>query len=437
MTPGARLQAAIDILTSIAGTSTPADRVFDAWARGSRFAGSKDRAAVGELVFKVLRHRAELIAAAGQDTPRLLAMSAMTLIDKAEADAVVALANGTGHSPVALEPEEEAALRAAALPDAAAPAHVRLNYPEWMHDEFVAAFGDRLEVEMAALMDRAPTDLRVNTLKGDREMALEILGEAAVAVEVTPLAPLGLRLTARANVQGLDAFRDGLIELQDEGSQLACLLSAVEPGEQIVDLCAGGGGKALSLAAMMGNRGQIHACDTDRRRLGKLMPRAQRAGARNIQTRVITPEGFADGVDADLAELTGKMDRVLVDAPCSGTGAWRRSPDARWKLTPELLASYIAAQNEVLARGAVAVKPGGRLIYVTCSVLPSENEVRIDTFLAAHPDFSVADWQAYWPEDVTAPDCATGGPMRLSPASTNTDGFFVCILERTGPTEAA
>tara|TARA_R110000868_G_scaffold116608_3_gene310199 strand:+ start:959 stop:2272 length:1314 start_codon:yes stop_codon:yes gene_type:complete len=437
MTPGARLQAAIDILTSIAGTSTPADRVFDAWARGSRFAGSKDRAAVGELVFKVLRHRAELIAATDQDAPRVLAMSAMILLDGTEADAVLALANGAGHAPAALEPDEEATIRDARLPDAAAPAHVRLNYPEWMHAEFAAAFGDRLESEMAALMDRAPTDLRVNTLKGDRDMALEALAEAAVAVEATPLAPLGLRLTARANVQGMSAFRDGLIELQDEGSQLACLLTAVEPGEQVVDLCAGGGGKALSLAAMMGNRGQIHACDTDRRRLGKLMPRAQRAGARNIQTRVITPEGFADGVDNDLVELADKMDRVLVDAPCSGTGAWRRSPDARWKLTPELLASYVTAQDEVLARGALAVRPGGRLIYVTCSVLPSENEARIEAFLSNRPDFAVADWQVYWPEDVTAPNCATGGPLRLSPASTGTDGFFVCILERTGPAEAA
>lgn len=437
MTPGARLQAAIDILTSIAGTSTPADRVFDAWARGSRFAGSKDRAAVGELVFKVLRHRAELIAATGQDAPRVLAMSAMTLLDHMDADAVVSLANGAGHAPAALEQAEEETIRAARLPDATAPAHVRLNYPEWMHAEFEAAFGDRLETEMAALMDRAPTDLRVNTLRGDREMALEAMAEAAVAVEATPLAPLGLRLTARANVQGMSAFRDGLIELQDEGSQLACLLTAVEPGEQVVDLCAGGGGKALSLAAMMGNRGQIHACDTDRRRLGKLMPRAQRAGARNIQTRVITPEGFADGVDNDLVELAGKMDRVLVDAPCSGTGAWRRSPDARWKLTPELLASYIVAQDEVLARGAVSVRPGGRLIYVTCSVLPSENEARIDAFLSNRSDFSVADWQAYWPQDVTPPECPAGGPLRLSPASTGTDGFFVCILERTGPAETA
>lgn len=432
MTPGARLQAAIEILGTIVTTRHPADRVFDGWARGSRFAGSKDRAAVGELVYAVLRHRAELSTALGSEEPRLLALGAVSMIDAAGPAAAMALADGARHAPAPLEPEEADALRNAALPGEDAPAHVRLNYPEWLQAELEASFGTRLETEMAALMMRAPTDLRVNALKGDRETALAVLSEAGVELEETPLAPLGLRLKARANVQGLQAFRDGLIELQDEGSQLACLLSAAKPGEQIVDLCAGGGGKALALAAMMGNRGQIHACDTDRRRLGKLMPRAQRAGARNIQTRFIKPDAMALGLDADLADLQDRMDCVLIDAPCSGTGAWRRSPDARWRLTPELLASYGAAQAEVLARGALAVKPGGRLVYVTCSVLPSENENRIATFLDAHPEFSLAPWEEFWPADTARPDAAAGGALRLSPASTGTDGFFIAMLKRKG-----
>jgi 16S rRNA (cytosine967-C5)-methyltransferase len=290
---------------------------------------------------------------------------------------------------------------------------------------------------MAALMERAPTDLRVNALKGDRATVLEKLIEAGLELEPTPLAPLGLRLKARANVQGLEAFREGLVELQDEGSQLACLLTAAAPGEQVIDLCAGGGGKALSLAAMMGNRGQIHACDTDRRRLGKLMPRAQRAGARNIQTRFLKPDALVAGVDPDLSDMEARADCVLVDAPCSGAGAWRRSPDARWRLTPELLAGYLAAQNEVLERGAIAVKPGGRLVYVTCSILPSENESRIDVFLKAHKDFALADWQDFWPEGLDLPASPRGGALRMSPASTGTDGFYVAVLTREGQTGTA
>ncbi|MCE9650236.1 MAG: RsmB/NOP family class I SAM-dependent RNA methyltransferase [Parvibaculum sp.] len=430
MTPGARLQAAIDILSTIGATRHPADRVFDGWARGSRFAGSKDRAAVGELVFTVLRHKSELATALGSEEPRLLALGAVSMIDAAGPAAAMALADGARHAPAPLEPGEADALRHAALPGEDAPAHVRLNYPEWLHAEFVRAFGPRLEKEMAALMQRAPTDLRVNALKGNRETALEKLTEEKAAVEPTPLAPFGLRLTARANIQGLAAFRDGLVELQDEGSQLACLLSAVQPGEQVADLCAGGGGKSLALAAMMGNRGQIHACDTDRRRLGKLMPRAQRAGARNIQTRFIKPDVLPGGPDTDLADLEARMDCVLIDAPCSGTGAWRRNPDARWRLTPELLASYRATQMEVLARGSRAVRPGGRLVYITCSLLPSENEDQIDAFLKTHPDFVPAAWDVFWPEGVAPPPAAKGGALRLTPASTGTDGFFVAILKR-------
>ncbi|MGB3811538.1 MAG: RsmB/NOP family class I SAM-dependent RNA methyltransferase [Parvibaculum sp.] len=432
MTPGARLQAAIDILSTIGSSRQPADRVFDGWARGSRFAGSKDRAAVGELVFTVLRHRAELATALGSEEPRLLVLGAVSMIDGAGPAAAMALADGARHAPAPLEHEEAAALRKATLPGADAPAHIRLNYPEWLHAEFEQAFGPRLETEMSALMGRAPTDLRVNALKGNRDDLLALLAEEKVEVEPTPHAPLGVRLKARANIQGLGAFRDGMIELQDEGSQLACLLAAAKPGEQIVDLCAGGGGKALAMAAMMGNRGQIHACDTDRRRLGRLMPRAQRAGARNIQTRFIKPELLPGDADTDLADLEARMDCVLVDAPCSGTGAWRRNPDARWRLTQDVLESYRATQAEVLARGARAVRPGGRLVYVTCSLLPCENESQIDAFLKARPDFELADWDGFWPEGVVPPPAPSGGALRLTPASTGTDGFFIAILTRKG-----
>lgn len=430
MTPGARLQAAIDILSAIDETRHPADRVFDAWARKSRFAGSKDRAAVSELVYSVLRHRAALVAAVGGESPRLLALAAISLIDGAGAAPAMALADGARHAPAPLGPEEAAALRAAELPGSDAPAHLRLNYPEWLHAEFERAYGASLEREMAALMERAPTDLRVNLLKSGREAAREALAAENVETEPTPHSPWGLRLLGRANIPGLGAFRDGRIEVQDEGSQLACLLTGARPGEQIVDLCAGGGGKSLALASLMANRGQIHACDTDRRRLGKLMPRAQRAGARNIQTRFISPLAMPAAPDAEFSDLAGRADCVLVDAPCSGSGAWRRSPDARWRLTPELLESYRATQREVLARGAALVRPGGRLVYVTCSLLPCENEDQVAGFLASHPDFNARPWAALWPEDLRRPPAAEGEALRLSPASTGTDGFFIAVMER-------
>ena len=430
MTPGARLQSAIEILTGIFETRQPADRVFDAWARSSRFAGSKDRAAVSDLVFTVLRHRAQLAAATGADAPRLLAFAALALLKGEGAAAAVALADGTGHAPAPLTIEETSALQQADLPLADAPSWIRLNYPEWLHPEFELAMGSALEPEMAALMERAPTDLRVNALKDTRDRVMALLAEEDVVTEPTPLSPWGLRLTGRANILGLASFRDGLIELQDEGSQLACLATGVRPGEQVVDLCAGGGGKSLALAAMMRNRGQIHACDTDGRRLGKLMPRAQRAGIRNIQT-VTLGAYAAEGPDADLGDLEARMDCVLVDAPCSGTGAWRRNPDARWRLTPEILAGYRAAQTEVLARAARMVRPGGRLVYVTCSLLPSENEHQVAAFLTSHGSFVEVPWRSVWPDDVVQPpETGTEAYLRLTPVKTQTDGFFVAILRR-------
>jgi 16S rRNA (cytosine967-C5)-methyltransferase len=428
MTPGARLQSAIDILNDIFLSGRPADRIMENWARSNRYAGSKDRAAISNLVYTVLRRRAELSAATGQEEARLLAFAALALVE-GEGVPAAALADGSRHAPAPLTEKERAVLDAASLPGPDAAPWVRLNYPEWLHPEFEEAFGGALEREMAALMDRAPTDLRVNTLKANREAALAALEEAGLSAEPCPWSPWGLRLTSRGNLPGLSVYRDGVIEIQDEGSQLACLLAGAKPGEQVVDLCAGGGGKSLALAAMMGNRGQIYACDTDGRRLAPLEPRAQRAGIRNLQTRTLGP--FRPGeADTDFAGLEARMDCVLVDAPCSGTGAWRRSPDARWRLDPGTLEGYRAAQAEVLARAAALVRPGGRIVYVTCSLLPSENERQVEAFLAAHRDFKLVPWKAQWPEDLVPPPAMAGDWFRLSPASTGTDGFFVVILRR-------
>lgn len=429
MTPGARLQSAIGILEDIFRNGRPADRVFDAWARSNRYAGSKDRAAVSELTYAVLRRRAELSAAIGASEVRLLAFAALVLLDELSVAAVVALADGARHAPAPLSQEEQRALSAAVLPGENAQPWVRYNYPEWLHSELDIAFGSELEREMSALMDRAPTDLRANTLKMKREKVQTLLIGEGLSTEPTPWSPWGLRLTSRVNVLGLASFRDGAIEIQDEGSQLACLLAGAAPGEQVVDLCAGGGGKSLALAAMMKNHGQIYACDTDARRLSGLTPRVRRADIRNLQVRTLGP--FVPNTpDGDLADLESRADCVFVDAPCSGTGAWRRSPDARWRLNPEMLAGYRATQAEVLARGARLVRPGGRLVYVTCSLLPSENENQIEAFLAAHPAFAPQSWVVNWPEHVPLPPAPPGQWLHLTPASTGTDGFFVAVLRR-------
>jgi 16S rRNA (cytosine967-C5)-methyltransferase len=427
MTPGARVQAAIDILSNIARTHAPADRVVDGWARASRYAGSKDRMAVSELVYSALRHRAELSDALKSSEPRLLALGALALIEGRGSEAAISLADGGAHAPAPLSEAEQNTLRNAALPDKSAQPWIRLNYPDWLHGELVEAFGDRLEVEMAAMIGRAPTDLRINVLKGSREKTLERLSGENVGAEPTPHSPWGLRLTTRSNLPALQSFRDGLFEVQDEGSQLACLITNARPGEQVLDLCAGGGGKTLALASMMKNRGQIYASDVEPRRLANLQPRAKRAGIRNVQTLALSPwqEGEAD---PSLALLAEKMDRVLIDAPCSGSGAWRRNPDARWNLTQEHLAQYHRAQIETLSRAALAVKRGGHLVYVTCSLLPSENERQIENVLSTHPGFELENWEASL--DYVPPALKPGGTVRLSPTSTNTDGFFVAVLRR-------
>ena len=428
MTPGARLQSAIEILEDIFLSGRPADRIVENWSRSNRYAGSKDRAAISELVYTVLRRRAELSAATGHEDARLLAFAALALVNGED---IAALADGSRHAPAPLSEDERNALDAAALPGADAAPWIRLNYPEWLHSEFEAAFGSELEREMAALMERAPTDLRVNTLKTDREAARVALEEAGLLAEPCPWSPWGLRLTTRGNLPGLALYREGAIEIQDEGSQIACLLTGVKPGEQVVDLCAGGGGKSLALAAMMENKGQIYACDTDSRRLAPLEPRAQRAGIRNLQTAVLGP-WHPGAADSDLAGLAGRADCVLVDAPCSGTGAWRRSPDARWRLGPDTLEGYRAAQEEVLARAAGLVRPGGRIVYVTCSLLPCENERQVEFFLERHQDFEPLSWAAAWPEAILPPPAPPGPGLRLAPASSGTDGFFVAILRRKG-----
>jgi len=428
MTPAAHVSAAIEILDDVAKRRRPAADALKDWGLSHRFAGSKDRAAIASLVFDALRKRASAAFAMGDDTPRAIMLGALREARGLNAEAIAAFCSGERHAPAPLSDDECERLETASLD--AAPGHVRGDYPEWLAPRFDAAFGARAAEEGAALAARAPVDLRVNILKCSREQALEKLAHLVPAP--TPLSPIGLRIEAGQGrgpaLTAETAYVKGLVELQDEASQLAALLCAAAPGEQVLDLCAGGGGKTLALAAQMHNRGGIYAHDSDGRRLAPIHERLDRAGARNVQVRA--PRGKSDV----LADLEERCDVVLIDAPCTGTGAWRRHPDAKWRLAPGALELRLKEQCELLEKAARFVKRGGRLAYITCSVLRDENEDRIGAFLADHPAFAALSAKET-AEKAGLPDLArfasSHGPgIRLSPATSGTDGFYVCMLAK-------
>lgn len=428
MTPAARLSAAIEILDQIA-KGKMADRVLAAWAKANRYAGSKDRAAIQERVFDVLRNRSLYSFALDSIEPRALIQASLLVGDKLPLSEITGLFDGARFAPSPMSDQESAALSEAADRLADAPEYARLNVPEWILPELQSAFGDQLEAELSALNTRAPVDLRVNSLKATREDVRERLATENIETVPCDESLWALRSKSKARVTHTKTFNEGLVEIQDLGSQLTCMISGVTPGERVVDLCAGAGGKALALSAMLSGEGSVIACDTDPRRLGRLKPRADRAGAGTIETRRLRP--FDPNVaDPDLEDLEGLVDCVFVDAPCSGAGAWRRQPEARWQLTPEKLDAYRAAQIEVLIRGARLVRTGGRLIYVTCSILPSENDGQVDAFLKEITMFQERDWRSNWPHGVPMPSAPEGPRLRLTPNSTGTDGFFAVILER-------
>jgi 16S rRNA (cytosine967-C5)-methyltransferase len=428
MTPGARVAAAIEVLDDILARRRPAQDALKDWGLAHRFAGSKDRAAISGIVFDALRRKASAGWIMQDETPRAIVLGALHLQRGLSVEEIASLCSGEGHSPAILSEAERAHLSGASL--AGTPLHVAADIPEWLVPHFLAAFGEGATEEGRALAQRAPIDLRVNRLKTSRDKALAALSH--LHPQPTPFSPIGLRIAPSADgrapaLTAEPAFAKGLVEIQDEGSQLAALLCAAKPGEQVLDLCAGGGGKTLALAAEMENRGQIYATDTDGRRLMPIYARLERANARNVQVRA--PRGAAD----ILADLRERCDLVLIDAPCTGTGTWRRNPDAKWRIRPGALAERIKAQDELLARAAHFMKPGGRIIYITCSVLRGENEDRIGAFAQTHPQFALqsADAMIARAELTNLQPFATDGSgLRLSPATTHTDGFYIAMLAR-------
>jgi 16S rRNA (cytosine967-C5)-methyltransferase len=431
MTPAGRVSAAIEVLADIEMRKRPASEALKDWGVSHRFAGSGDRAAIGNLVFDCLRKRASVAYAMGEDAPRALVLRTLVTDWGMSPDEVEGLCDGSRFAPAPLSEAERDGLTRTLLEDA--PAYVRGDYPEWLESAFADVFGDRAAAEGAALSLRAPVDLRVNTLKADRDKVLKALARYEAAP--TPYAPAGVRIAPREgparspHVEAEAGHGKGWFEVQDEGSQVAALMTGAGPKQQVIDLCAGAGGKTLALAAQMGNTGQLYAYDADRLRLRPIFERLKRAGARNVQ---VLPAGEADA----LAPLEGKMDLVVIDAPCTGSGVWRRRPDAKWRLSPEMLEARRGEQVAVLDQGAPLVKPGGRLAYITCSVLPSENQEQVSAFLARHSDFAVVPWREVWAAalPVAAQGSADGSEetLLMTPRSHGTDGFFVAVLEREG-----
>ena len=370
MTPGARVQACIELLAQIAAEAQDSSAVIDSYFRTRRYAGSGDRRAVSHRVYENLRHRARLdwwiqrTGVALDSTPRSRILTQMAVYERTSPDQLARLFSGTRHCPPTLNNrEQELAESLYGRP----PMHidmpdwVRLEYPSWMGPSLLEIFGPQLEVELQALSQTAPVDLRVNTLKATREQVQSMLSDDRIEVDPTPLSPLGLRLQTRARLGGTHAFKRGLFEVQDEGSQLIALLSGVRPGMTVVDYCAGAGGKTLALAASLkpgtgpsGPRGRLIACDVSRYRMDRMAPRLKRAGADMVRRQVVTARD-----DSWVKANKGMADRVLADVPCTGTGAWRRNLDAKWRFQPDDLDHLVEAQRLIMEQAASLVAPRG------------------------------------------------------------------------------
>lgn len=430
MKPAARIKAATEVLEQILTHHQPAAVALSEWGRAHRFAGSGDRSAIGNYVYDALRHRALSTYHMRAETPRALVLGALVAARGLGGPAIAALFDGSPHGLAALSADEMT--RVSNGPHAGAADWQQANVPQWLGPHLAHVFDERLIAEGQSIARRAPVDLRVNTLKATRAEVLEALaqygavagGLSSTAVRIA--APDGDGRTP--NVEAEAAHGRGWFEVQDEGSQIAAAMCGVKPGQSVLDLCAGAGGKTLALAALMQNKGTIHAYDSDKSRLRPIFERLTRAGITNVNV-------MTAGDTAALDALKARFDVVLVDAPCSGSGTWRRKPDAKWRLKPDVLAARIKDQQAVLARAQRAVKPGGRLVYVTCSLLADENSDQISHFIEANRHFSVIPWRQVWGEvmETPCPRYSADGrddTLLLSPSMHGTDGFFIAVMTR-------
>ena len=426
MTPAARIEAAIDLLAAIDDApERPADAVANDWFRARRFIGAGDRRVVAERVWQVVRarRRLEWRLRGVPPTPRLLV--AVSLLLEGGLERVAGTFSGDRFAAAPLSAGETSALarlEGHALDHPGMPDAVRLEVPDWILPKLEARFGAVLDAELSAMLGPAPLDLRVNMLKTTRDAARSALAAEGIDASPTPLSPWGLRVDERRSVVGTHAFRLGVVEIQDEGSQLVAGLVGAAPGMRIADYCAGAGGKTLAMAMTMENRGHLVACDVAEARLAAAVPRLRRAGVHNVERHLISPG------DKWAKRRAGGFDRVLVDAPCTGCGTWRRNPAARLRLSAADLDRLLPEQAAILERAAGLVRNGGRLVYATCSVLIEENEAQVSAFLARHSEFVALPIEPVWSASAAAP--CQGVHLVLTPRRHGTDGFFAAVLER-------
>lgn len=437
MTPAARTQATIELLEHLqsiwrADRRAPVDGLMAAYFKNRRYIGSKDRGAISDLLYFVLRFGGTIewhIEQCDRSVnPRRVVMVGLLFFGEKplSREQVVDRFNGMQYSPAPLNDAEHLILsrvdgrefQPATMPEAA-----RLNYPDWMEGRLKDTFGDQLPEAMAAFNEQAPIDLRTNLLKaGDRGDLMLALDRDGYFANPTPHSPLGVRLKKRLPAFNTQAFKDGMYEMQDEGSQMVSLLVEAKPGQKVIDFCAGAGGKTLAIAATMKNKGRILAFDTAEKRLDQIHKRLARAGVNNVQTHVLRDER-----DPFLKRHVGSADWVVVDAPCSGSGTWRRNPDLKWRFTLDDLQEVKAVQQRILDSAQRLVKPGGKLIYITCSIFPDENVHQLKQFLAHNPSFRVDAPGKMWQKHTHAID-GVGPVLALSPHKDGTDGFFAAIV---------
>ncbi len=442
MTPGSRVQSAIELLEQIfiawqSEKRFPADKLLEQHFKSHRYIGSKDRAYVGELVYWCLRHKASLEWWLKEKLKspvhaRAIVLTALMLRRDYTVSALDAITQDSKYSlprltPMEMKRCEELAARDPPLrgDESNMPSHIRLNYPEWMEPMLRQSLGDDFDKALLALNEQAPTDLRVNTLKTTREQLQSDLHKEGFEAVPTALSPIGLRLSKRGPIFTSAPFKQGHFEVQDEGSQMVALLVDAKPGMKVIDFCAGAGGKTLAMAAAMQNKGRILAWDNSEKRLEQIVQRLRRAGVDNVQTHVLTSEH-----DAFIKRHKASADRVLVDAPCSGTGTWRRNPDLKWRFTKKDLEEVLALQQSILQSASRLVKPGGRLIYATCSILKNENEKQITEFLKSGNNFRVVCAKKIWDKTSATDKTDEVSYLWLNPHQDGVDGFFAAALER-------
>lgn len=435
MTPGARYAAVIKLYDMVMEANRPADQVLHLYFKQRKFIGSKDRRFIAETLFTVLRHFARLEWwAARYDVStkgRAITLLWLALGTNCDLNDVRSLFDGAGYSPNPMSPHEMDVVAHALKQDmmpSDMPEDVAMECPEWAYQSLKKCYGDNFRDEMLAMQEEAPLDMRVNTLKAKREPVLKRLQKDGFEIAATPFSPLGLRVQGRPPFSMHPLYKDGWMEVQDEGSQMLALLCGVQSGEWVVDFCAGAGGKTLALAAQMQNKGRIWACDIEQNRLENSRKRLRRAGIHCVETQLLDDEE-----DDWVRKHKDKADCVLIDAPCSGLGTWRRNPFSRWQNLGPSVKALIAVQERILQSASRLVKPGGRLIYATCSMLPEENQEQVDKFLQANPKFKAVPLEDNWqrngmelPEglDLSVPS------LQLTPRRHDTDGFFVSAMQR-------